>query len=102
MTPAVNNKRSRMIMMALLAVAALAACGKRAEQPQRESAGGRQSFGFSSSPSVSGVPDWVPIYPGAKVAGVETRNAGIETYTEFRLEAPVDCEKVGGWYDEKL
>ncbi|MBI4527493.1 MAG: hypothetical protein HY695_27170 [Deltaproteobacteria bacterium] len=91
-----------MIIMTLLALAALAACRKRGEQPERRTASEHRSPGFSSSPSVSGLPDWVPIYPGARVTGLETRNAGIETYTEFRLEAPADCEKVVAWYDEKL
>ncbi len=62
--------------------------------PAQESAG--------ASTSVRGVPDWVPIYPGAKVTGVETRNAGVETYTTFQLDSTADCENVYAWYDEKL
>ena len=64
--------------------------------------GGPQQEGGSGSASVPGVPDWVPIYPGAKVSGAETRNAGVETYTTFQLESAHDCQKVYAWYDEKL
>jgi hypothetical protein len=49
-----------------------------------------------------GVPDWVPIYPGGKVSAVETRKAGVETYTTFQLDTAVDCQKVFAWYDEQL
>jgi hypothetical protein len=44
----------------------------------------------------------VPIYPGAQVSGVETRNTGVETYTTFQLDSKHDCGKVFAWYDEKL
>ena len=46
--------------------------------------------------------DWVPIYPGARISAVETRNAGVETYTTFQLDSTSDCQKVFKWYDEKL
>lgn len=52
--------------------------------------------------TVSGVPDWVPIYPGAKVSSVETRKAGIETYTIFKLDTSADCYKVVLWYHEQM
>ena len=52
--------------------------------------------------SPSGLPDWVPIYPGGKVSGVETRKAGIETYTKFQLDAAADCRKVLAWYQEQM
>ena len=62
--------------------------------PQQEASGG--------SAAVRGVPDWVPMYPGARVSGVETRNAGVETYTTFQLDSTHDCQKVFAWYEEKL
>jgi hypothetical protein len=48
------------------------------------------------------VPDWVPIYPGGKVSAVDTRQAGIETYTKFQLDTSADCYKVAVWYVEQL
>jgi hypothetical protein len=66
------------------------------------SGGGPQGETAAGSPSAHGVPDWVPIYPGARVSGGETRNAGVETYTTFQLDSTADCEKVHAWYDEKL
>jgi len=54
------------------------------------------------SASRSGVPEWVPIFPGGRVSDVETRPAGVETYTNFRMAAGSDCEKVINWYEEKM
>jgi hypothetical protein len=56
----------------------------------------------SRAATAAGVPHWVPIYPGAKVSAVETRKAGIETYTRFRLDSPADCKKVVTWYHEQM
>lgn len=64
--------------------------------------GGPPQEAPSGSAAVAGVPDWVPIYPGARVSGVETRNTGVETYTTFQLDSKSDCQKVFAWYDEKL
>ena len=65
--------------------------------------GGPSQETGSGSAAVRGLPDWIPIYPGAKVVSeIETRNAGMETYTTFQLDSTVDCEKVYAWYDEKL
>jgi hypothetical protein len=61
-----------------------------------------QDAGGASPASVPGVPAWVPIYPGARVSGVETRDAGVETYTTLQLDTAHDCQKVYAWYDEKL
>jgi hypothetical protein len=73
--------------MALVASASLAlstaACGG---SPQQESGG--------ESASVHGVADWVPIYPGVRVSGIERRDAGAETWTTFRLDSTSDCQKV--------
>jgi hypothetical protein len=81
--------------IALLAVTLMVlttACGGGDPQPQAPKA----------SASVQGVPDWVPIYPGARVSGAETRGGGVETSRTFQLETSHDCEKVYAWYDEKL
>lgn len=64
--------------------------------------GGPSQEAGSGSAGVRGLPDWIPIYPGAKVSEIETRNAGVETYTTFQLDSTADCEKVYAWYDEKL
>jgi hypothetical protein len=61
---------------------------------------GEQRAAQQGSPS--SVPDWVPIYPGAKVSRVDTRRAGIETYTRFQLDTAADCYKVAVWYVERL
>jgi hypothetical protein len=66
------------------------------------SGGGPQQEASGGSAAIRGVPDWVPIYPGARVSGVETRNAGVETYTTFQLDSTHDCQKVFAWYEEKL
>jgi hypothetical protein len=52
--------------------------------------------------ATQGVPDWVPIYPGARVSAVDTRNTGVETYTTFQLDSADGCQKVFAWYDEKV
>src|SRR5712692_9010722 len=81
--------------IALIAVASLVlATTACSGGPQQEAGGG--------SASGHGSPDWVPIYPGAKVSEIETRNAGVETYTTFQLDSTADCGKVYAWYEEKL
>src|SRR4051812_46404461 len=89
------TSQHRFLLAAGLTAAFLAGCGA---QGQRSA----QSEHKAGSASRNGVPDWFPIYSGGGVSKVEIRKAGIETYTEFRLEAPADCEKVANWYDEKL
>lgn len=44
----------------------------------------------------------MPVYPGARVSGIETRTAGVETYTTFQLDSAKDCQQVFAWYDETL
>jgi hypothetical protein len=81
--------------MALVAAASFAlsttACSGG---PEQETAG--------ASASVHGVADWVPIFPGARVSGIERRDAGVETWTTFQLDSTSDCQRVFAWYDEKL
>ena len=88
----------RMLVRAITLVAAVAlvlattACGGGGG-PQQEARPG---------PAAQGLPEWVPVYPGARISGIETRAAGVETYTTFQLDSPKDCQQVFAWYDEKL
>jgi hypothetical protein len=83
----------RAITLVGAVVIALATTACSGDGPQQEARPG---------PAVQGLPDWVPVYPGARVSGIETRTAGVETYTTFQLDSAKDCQQVFAWYDEKL
>src|SRR5437667_1957315 len=83
--------RAITLVAAVALVLATTACGGGG--PQQEARPG---------PAAQGLPDWVPVYPGARVSGIETRAAGVETYTTFQLDSAKDCQQVFAWYDEKL
>jgi hypothetical protein len=96
-------KRLHAIILVVAASFALSTAACRDSPPaapktQRAS----QQQAQPTSTAAAGLPDWVPIYPGAKVSGAETRNTGVETYTTFQLDSPADCQKIFAWYDERL
>lgn len=108
MRPQATGKLNPIVLVVLLAVA-LASLWFLMRDGNKTQSSSTTSAAILSSPqptpastAASGVPEWVPVYPGAQVSGVATRNAGVETYTEFGLEVQTDCAKVVEWYDEKL
>jgi hypothetical protein len=60
-------------------------------------------LGFANSFSAEEVTDWAPLYPGAKVKEVSSRQAGVESYTGITLSlARGDCTPVFKWYKGQL
>lgn len=48
------------------------------------------------------VPAWIPIYPGAKVDGIQSQPDGPESYLWFTVSTRDPCGRVWRFYDEKL
>ncbi len=65
---------------------------------------GKPADSKPSGGKTAGLADWIPIYPGAKVSGIETHKAGpVETYTDFRIDVSgTDCVKITEWYANTL